>query len=117
MRALRWIHAQSLSDLRVISTGIARKLGAIPEQIRRKSPNESGRNCARFFRFENQIDTVLFCFSLGLHTLALPKIGCASEIKTENIVFVLYFARLALSLQQVLQKEIDNEEIHMHSRI
>ena len=37
MHALRWIHAQSLSDLRVISTGIARKLGAIPEQIRRKS--------------------------------------------------------------------------------
>ena len=36
-RDLRWIHAQSLSHLRVISTGIARKLGAIPEQIRRKS--------------------------------------------------------------------------------
>ena len=36
-RDLRWIYAQSLPDLRVISTEIACKLGAIPEQIRRNS--------------------------------------------------------------------------------
>ena len=35
-RDLRWIHVQSLPDLRVISAEIARKLGAIPERIRQK---------------------------------------------------------------------------------
>jgi hypothetical protein len=76
---LRWIYAQSLPDLRVISTGIARKLGAIPEQIRRKFRTNPAE-IAREFSVVNQIDTDLLCSSLGLHTLALPKIGCASEM-------------------------------------
>ena len=40
--------------------------------------------------------------NIQYNSLNLDKIGCASEIKTENIVFVLYFARLALSLPQVV---------------
>ena len=48
-RDLRWIHAQSLLDLRVISIGIARKLGAIPEQIWRKSRTNPAEIVREFF--------------------------------------------------------------------
>ena len=47
MRDLRWIYAQFLPNSRVIPTGIACKLGAIPEQIRRKfrtNPAEIARD-------------------------------------------------------------------------
>ena len=48
---MRWIYAQSLPDLRVISTGIARKLGAISEQIRRKSRTNPTEIAREFFAF------------------------------------------------------------------
>jgi len=42
---------------------------------------------------------ILFCIPLGLHYFADAKIGGASGIKTKTSYFVLYSARLALSLQ------------------
>ena len=39
----------------------------------------------------------LFCSSLGLHSLALPKIGGASEEKING--FILFFAQFVLYLQ------------------
>ena len=93
-------------DLRAIFIAFTRDFHRNCAQTRSNSrtnpaqiSNESGRNCARFFRCGNQIDTDLLCSSLGLHTLALPKIGFASEKINE---FVLFFTRLALSLSQVV---------------
>jgi hypothetical protein len=39
----------------------------------------------------------LYCLRFAL-TLASPKLGCISEIKTKSKLFILYFARFALTL-------------------
>ncbi|MBR4048697.1 MAG: hypothetical protein IKK07_09640 [Bacteroides sp.] len=85
-RDLRWIYAQSLPDLRVISTGIVRKLGAIPEQIRRKSRTNPAEIAREFSALKIACSSNRYRFvfsSLGLHTLALPKIGFASDEKNK----------------------------------
>ena len=51
----------------------------------------------------------LFCIPLALRTLALPKLGFGSGIKTNALRFVLYSARLALTLSQK-QAGIENAE-------